>query len=272
MSDELEDYRQEIKTYQQNEIRLENRIEELKTELEAARDALNDIKANTEVSKIGLLSRLHNERTKNDQLRAELEAARQRVEALEDRQIDLMAENHDANAELEAGRAKNANLRESAEILKRLEGEARARIAELEAHPMLTLDTTVDYPPRPTFAEMAQLKAKVAYLEHRAVAAETAHVSANKLLVEAEARAEKLEAANRWIPVQNMPVGLTGPYFASTGEFGFAPTLIVARCWMGSENRDPIWYLDEKFYHLDNPLMVAEQVTHYRPLPDPLER
>lgn len=91
-------------------------------------------------------------------------------------------------------------------------------------------------------------------------------------LSQARAELAALRERERWIPVQNMPFGLTGPYWAVTGEFGFPPTLIVAKCWMGSENREPIWYLDEKFYHLDSPLMVAEQVSHYRRLPEPPER
>lgn len=70
-----------------------------------------------------------------------------------------------------------------------------------------------------------------------------------------------------WLPVWNMPSGVSGPYVVQTSEFGFKPTLAIAYCWMGSKNSVPKWYLDEATYHLERPYEIAETVAWYLPIP-----
>lgn len=52
-------------------------------------------------------------------------------------------------------------------------------------------------------------------------------------------------------------------------EFGFAPTIAVARCFLSSLHPDDLrWYLDQDFYNLDGPYQIPSSVYFWAEMPD----
>ena len=75
-----------------------------------------------------------------------------------------------------------------------------------------------------------------------------------------------------WIDIQDaLPESrlgyLSDPVLVQTKEFGFTPSLAVARCCKlsGGEVK---WYLDMEFYHIYDPRPIAETVGYWQPMPD----
>ncbi len=114
-----------------------------------------------------------------------------------------------------------------------------------------------------------QQDARIANLEHRAVAAETAHESANTLLVKAEARVAELEAERRWVPVdERLPK--VDHYVSDYVSVWIKDRLneypdeccFVPNAWKADD-----YTYQAGWYRRNHGTPIDENVTHWRELP-----
>ena len=79
-----------------------------------------------------------------------------------------------------------------------------------------------------------------------------------------------------WKPVSQPPVAPGDPLspllLVRFQEFGQAPGYALARCWISTSHPLlPKFYLDHAAYNLLDPYQIAQQVTHYAIIDEPIE-
>jgi hypothetical protein len=82
---------------------------------------------------------------------------------------------------------------------------------------------------------------------------------------------DALKAASAWVKVTPETTPPLKPgyyhsesYWVAAWEFGQSPVFAVAYCHWSMGAR---WYLDERFYNLDCPHQIAQEVRYFMPLP-----
>ncbi|NLH52866.1 MAG: hypothetical protein GX459_08490 [Bacteroidales bacterium] len=76
-----------------------------------------------------------------------------------------------------------------------------------------------------------------------------------------------------WIDINKQKPPMNTPILVITREFGFEPSIVIARMWQSSIPDQPMqFYLDRETYHINEPRCIAEQVIAWQYIPEVRKR